>query len=297
MKGKKKAAALFLTSAMIAGLLMTGCGKSDQAAESTTSGYEGEVKEITIGIGNSYNPFCYLDEDGNLAGYDYEVAKAIDELLPQYEFKYEPTEFANILVGLDSDTYDIAVHHYAWNADRIKKYLYAEVPDWPGTGYVIAALPDLDIKDVSDLQGLSVEVGATSNAAYLLENYNKTLSDDKKINLIYDTATGEQQWNNILSGIVDATVMDEFTFDQYYAAFGGKLQKYGENVLQDIEGYGSVATYFIYNYGDEELQQAIDGATQQLIDDGTLAKISKKIFNKDYVTDGFAELAKEQETE
>lgn len=44
--------------------------------------------------GNGYKPYCYIDENGQPAGYELEVLKAIDELLPQYEFEFEPTEFA-----------------------------------------------------------------------------------------------------------------------------------------------------------------------------------------------------------
>lgn len=290
IKASKKATAILTITAILSTFAFSACGKSSEESTvaSSESDYKGEVKEIKVGIGNSFKPFCYLDENSKEAGFDYEVIKAVDDLLPQYKFTYEPTEFANILVGLDSKTYDIAVHHYGWNSARAAKYLYAKVPDFPGTGYVIEAKPGRNFKTEADLQGLTVEVGVSSNVAYLLENYNKTLPSDKQVKLVYDTATAEQGWSNIVNGVYDAAIPDEFTFDQNSKAFGNNLTKYGQNILQSVNGAGTdVGTYFIYNYGSEELQAAVDGALQQLIDNGSIAKISTKILGKDYVTDGF----------
>ena len=58
----------------------------------------GKVKTIIVGTGKAFAPFCYLDDNGNLAGYEKEVLDAVDELLPQYKFKYETFDFANILI-------------------------------------------------------------------------------------------------------------------------------------------------------------------------------------------------------
>jgi len=290
IKIKKKAIAILAITTILSTMVLTGCGKTsdESSSSSTVSTYTGPVTEIKIGIGNAFNPFCYLDENGKETGYDYEVIKAVDDLLPQYKFTYEATEFVNILVGLDSKKYDIAIHHYGWNATRAAKYLYAKVCDFPGSGYVIAAKPGRTFKTEADLQGLSVEVAVSSNAAFLLETYNKTLSSDKQVKLVYDGATSEQVWSNILAGVYDATIPDEFAFDQTNKAYGNTLAKYGTNVLQTVAGAGTdVGTYFIYNFGSEELQTAVDGALQTLIDDGTIAKISVKSLGKDYVTDGF----------
>jgi ABC-type amino acid transport substrate-binding protein len=302
---------VFLAAA--AAFTITGCGKeastdanaaaSDAVSEESSteeSSTEGssaeessdEVKEIVIGIGSTYNPFCYLDEDGNQQGWDYEVLKRVDELLPQYSFTYEATEFSNILVGLDADKYDIAVHHYGYNEERNKNYLYAKVANWPGTGYVIAAIPGQDYKTEADLQGHTSRVSSTSNVSFLLETYNESLGEgEEPIELVYDDADGEVLWNNIYTGVYDSYIVDEFTFDTYNAAYGGILEKYGKDLLQDIEGYGTrTGTYFIYNYGDEELQTAIDEALDQLIQDGTLAELSTEVFGTDYITDNIDRL-------
>lgn len=285
---------LILSGALVIGA--AGCAKKpeESSAAADASGYDGEVREILIGIGSSYNPFCYLDENEELQGYDYWVTQEIQKKLPQYKFVYEATEFSNILVGLDADKYDIAVHHYGWNAERDSKYLYAQVANWGGTGYVIAAAPGLDIQSEDDLRGLSVQCSATNNTSYLLEQYNEGLPEEEQIQIVYDDASGEVLWNNIANGVYDATIVDEFSFDQANPKYGNILEKYGNDVLGDVaraeQDIIKTGTYFIYNYGDEQLRDDIDAALYELIEDGTLASLSEQHLGRDYITENVDKL-------
>ncbi len=92
----KKALALALTATTLA-VSLIGCSNSKEA---------GNVKKIIIGSGNSYNPYCYIDENGKAVGYEYDVLAAIDELLPQYEFEYKSLSFDQILLSLESGKID-----------------------------------------------------------------------------------------------------------------------------------------------------------------------------------------------
>lgn len=305
-KVMKKLTAVLLSGAMTLGI--AGCSEPEEpsapavsnlessagSSDESTTGGDTEVRQILIGIGSSYNPFCYLDENEELQGFDYRVTQAIQERLPQYEFVYEPTEFSNILVGLDTDKYDIAVHHYGWNAERDANYLYAQVADWGGTGYVIAAAPGLDIQDENDLKGLYVQCSPTNNVSYLLEQFNEGLPEEEQIHIVYDEASGEVLWNNIANGLYDATIVDEFSFDQANPKYGNILEKYGDDVLGDIarseQDIIRTGTYFIYNYGDEQLRDDIDAVLYELIQDGTLAQISIEVFGVDYITENVDKL-------
>ncbi len=116
MKKIRRVLAFALSLSVAAGV--SACQSSDNssgaAEESKTyvdeSGKEQEVKTIRVGTGNSYNPACYLDDNGEIAGYDYEVLKAVDELLPQYKFEYQTFDFQNVLLSLDSGKIDLAAH-------------------------------------------------------------------------------------------------------------------------------------------------------------------------------------------
>ena len=44
--------------------------------------------------GNSVSKHLFLDDKGNLTGYDVELVRAIDEKLPEYEFEFKTMEFS-----------------------------------------------------------------------------------------------------------------------------------------------------------------------------------------------------------
>jgi L-cystine transport system substrate-binding protein len=70
-------------------ILLTACGTNNETKTS-----DANVKTIIVGTGNHYEPYCYLEKDGNLSGYEYEVLKAVNELLPQYKFEFQTYDFA-----------------------------------------------------------------------------------------------------------------------------------------------------------------------------------------------------------
>ncbi|MEY8352669.1 hypothetical protein AALB39_04840 [Lachnospiraceae bacterium 54-53] len=43
--------------------------------------------------------------------------------------------------------------------------------------------------------------------------------------------------------------------------------------------------YFIYNYGDEQLQKDIDEAQQELLDSGWQKELSERLLGADYTVD------------
>lgn len=62
----------------------------------------GGAETVIVATRTLHKPYCYLDEEGDLAGCEYEVLKAVDELLPQGEFKFKTSTFGNMSVALSS---------------------------------------------------------------------------------------------------------------------------------------------------------------------------------------------------
>ena len=85
-----------------------------------------KAKTILVGTGSGSPLYCYLDDNGELAGFEIDVIKAIDELLPQYEFKFEIFDFKNILLALAAGKIDIGAHMYESNPERRKNYLFTD---------------------------------------------------------------------------------------------------------------------------------------------------------------------------
>lgn len=81
-----------------------------------------KVRTINVAHTQNYVPYDYV-QNGVSKGYEVDVLKAVDKLLPDYKFKYHPTSDEDLLVGLDSGKYDVGVKGAWWTKERAKKYI------------------------------------------------------------------------------------------------------------------------------------------------------------------------------
>lgn len=266
----KKIAVVLLIGAFSASLL-TGC-KSKEA--SSKSG----VETVVVGTGNAYEPYCYLDKDGKLAGYEYEVLKAVDKLLPQYKFKFVTSDFANVLISLDAGKIDLGAHQFELNPERQKKYLFSKESYTTYITYVTVNADSSSINSFDDLQGKKVKTSTGSNSTYILEKYNEKHKDNP-IKLDYvDNSTDEETVTGIKNGVWDATIMTKRDADKLNKTYGK-----GKDVLKQVgKPVATSYTYFAYKKDNTKLQEAVDGALKKLKKSGELSKISIKVIGGDY---------------
>lgn len=290
---KRKFTAILLAMCVcVLGIGFTGCGNNASSSgsgtsstqssgeESQTASTEGETTTIKVGIGNSFFPFCYLDENEKLAGYDYEVMQAIGEKLSdKYTFVYTPDAFNNLLVGLDTGAYDIAVHHYGYTEERAENYLYANEPDFYTGPFRIGFVKGrTDITDFDSLDGKTVVTSSGSMAETLILNY---LDEHPDLDVKVEYAdTTEVRYSGLTNGLYDAFVASEYDLDQFSNQYDGFLE-YSDYVVPNNDTTGG-GTFFVYSKGDEELRDAIDEAIVALREDGTLKEISESVLGADY---------------
>ncbi|MCM3148028.1 transporter substrate-binding domain-containing protein [Bacillus pumilus] len=259
-------------------LLLAACGNTEQSnevkAEATNN--DPDAKEIIVGTGNAYQPFVYLDENGKLTGYEKAVLDEVDQLLPQYQFKYESFEFKNILPALDAGKVDLAAHQYEINDERQKKYLFGKVGYTDYTSYVVVdKASGHDFQSLDDLAGHKVHTSTGSNFAYLLEQYNE--KHDRKIDIVYGDGGNEILVKNLQNGTVDAALLTKYDVNKLNKQFNANLVTSGKPVNVS-------KTYYLYQKNNTKLQKDIDQALQKLIDNGKLAELSKKILGGDFTT-------------
>ncbi|MBQ1876255.1 MAG: transporter substrate-binding domain-containing protein [Selenomonas sp.] len=252
-------------------VLLAGCGSSGQSGDAG-------AKKIIIGTGHAYEPYCYLDQEGHLTGYEYEVLKAVDELLPQYAFEYQTFDFANVLMALESGKVDIGAHQYEVNEERQKKYLFGNESYTTYTTYLTVSADNNDIHGLDDLQGKRVSVSTGSNSAYLLEKYNEQHADHP-IELVYGKSpTNEELYAGLQSGAWVAIIKTKRDAGKLNKEFGN-----GKDIVKQVgDPIATSRTYFVFRKDEPELQEAVDGALKQLKESGRLAEISREVLGDDY---------------
>ncbi|CVN04938.1 MULTISPECIES: transporter substrate-binding domain-containing protein [Bacillus] len=263
---------------LLGSLLLAACGNNEQSDEvkAEANNNAPDAKEVVIGTGNAYQPFVYLDENGKLTGYEKAVLDEVDQLLPQYKFKYESFEFKNILPALDAGKVDLAAHQYEINDERQKKYLFGKVGYTDYTSYVVVnKASGHDFQSLDDLAGHKVHTSTGSNFAYLLEQYNA--KHDRKIDIVYGDGGNEILVKNLQNGTVDAALLTKYDVNKLNKQFNANLVTSGKPVNVS-------KTYYLYQKNNTKLQKDIDQALQKLIDNGKLAELSKKILGGDFTT-------------
>lgn len=258
---------------LISTTVLIGCaGNASEKGAENKSGTE--AKTIVIGTGNAFKPYCYLDDSGNLSGYEIEVLKEINKKLPQYKFEFNQLEFKNILLSLESNKVDVGAHQFEKNPERESKYLFGTESYTNFILRITVGKDRTDIKSIKDLEGKKVQTSAGSNDAYMLEQYNK--EHNNAINLVYtsgvDAATTIK---NIEDGRIDAFVSIKRIVDSYNQTYGDKLKTVGDPIATSN-------TYYVFRKEDTKLQGEFDKALKELKENGTLAKISIKILGGDY---------------
>jgi L-cystine transport system substrate-binding protein len=233
------------------------------------------VKTIIVGTGNAFKPYCYLDENGNLQGYEKAVLDAVNAKLPQYKFEYQTFDFKNVLISLDAAKIDIGAHQFEVNPERQAKFLYGSVPYTTFILRIVVKKGRTDIKSLDDLAGKKLQVSEGSNDSYVVGQYNQ--AHGNKINVITNSADAETTVKSIENGTIDAFISIKRIVDSYNQTYGDVLQTVGDPI-------STSNTYFIFRKDETQLQQDVDKALQELKDDGTLAKISIQILGGDYTS-------------
>lgn len=274
---KKRITAVLTTGALVAALL-AGCGSSNETnskSDSSKDGSDEKVTTIRVGTGTSYKPYCYLDDNGNLAGYELEVLKAVDELLPQYEFEYETSDFTGLFSSLSQGKLDLVAHQVEYNEERGANYLFGKEPYTTYVTYI--AVPDSvnDVNSLDDLVGKTAFLLAGGNAEYILEEYNKE-HPDAQINLdIVQALSDDEKVAGLKSGKWDFEISTKRDVEKENKEYNAGMKVVGEPVQTSD-------TYFVFQKGNTELQEAVDQAVKELKESGKLAEISTEILGGDY---------------
>ena len=98
--------------------LLAGCNSGDSADKDSSDGEK--VRTVKVAYDQASKPISYIDDNGNPTGYDVEVMKLVDELLPDYQFEYVGTTSDDLLIGVEQGKYQVGVktHSLLRNVQR-----------------------------------------------------------------------------------------------------------------------------------------------------------------------------------
>ena len=262
--------------------VLAGCG--NKGAETTTSG-AGDSGATIIQVVSPPNnfPLTYTDDDGNRTGYEIEVMKKVDELLPDYVFEFVEAEQDAAFTGLSTGKYQIATTNSFYTEERAENYNIPANPIGASPCGLVVLKENAEVTTLdqaSELQLSPAPVMPGDGLAYQLELYLAE-NPDAGFELTYSSDP-----NAFVDGL---TFVAEGRYD--FAFFPGNfydalvVEENGDlHMLNDVLSYKRtipVDTYPIIAKGQDDLTEKVSEALKSLKDDGTLQKLSIEFYGFD----------------
>lgn len=291
---------LTLLAAAALGAALTGCGsqpgntasaantgntdnvESNTIGSDTNTGNQTQVRIIKGVTGGSLAPYMYVDENNELTGVDIEIAQEVFNRIPEYDLEIE---VADALQGVLSGQYDIAINNYGYTDARAETY-YFSYP-YKTTYNVYIQRPDdtplTSLQDIAD-RGYKIELGAGSLTANALEQWNAE-NPDHQIDIVYTETNFQVKFEHLIDKTADVAIDDGPILDTLLGKFGLEGQLVGNEIDPETEDFlfPQNNTYFLFGKNNDgyEIREKVNVVLKEMKEDGTLAEITSKYFNKD----------------
>ncbi len=257
---KKKLFAVTMVVLMVFTMFaLTGCGKKD-------------AETLVVGLDDTFAPMGFRDADGELVGFDIDLANAVaEEMGVKIEFK--PIDWNAKEIELEAGTIDCVWNGMSVTPDRLEnmaltdKYLNNQII------LMSLATSDVDVTDASQLAKLKIGTQVDSAALEMLkanEAYESFKSNISEYDT-YDTAIMD-----LKAGRVDVIAVDKVLGEYTNNNLGGEMKEC-TYVLGD--------DYYVIGCAKDntELKDKLNDVIKKLVDNGKAAEISEKWFGKNIV--------------
>lgn len=251
-------------------IAITACGTATNTTTGTNVTQTGDllsqIKQrgsIEIGTEGTYAPFTFHNAQGQLTGFDVEIAQAVANQLG-VKADFVETPWDGMFAGLNDGRFDMIANEVSVTPQREQKYSFS-TPYITSESVLIVRTDNNSIHSFADLKGKSCAETLTSNFAQMAEQNGANV-------------VSVQGFNDAIalleSGRVDATINDKLSFLTFL--------KQHPNAPLKIVATDPDATQqaFCFRKGNDSLVKAVDKALATIEQNGTYEKISQKWFGQ-----------------
>ena len=230
--------------------------------------------KFVFGLEVGYKPFEYMDDSGNLVGYDIDVANEIGKRLG-VEAVSQDTNWSTVIQTMYDGGFNLILGGMTATEKRYQKVNFS-IPYMNAASGIIV-MKDSGINDRSDLGGKTVSAGAGTPQLDQLQisadetgiSYNGDIKSYDSDAVAYEAMRAKRidaYASTLVSLLAFAKTDDNFVVLQFASD-------------QWSEEYTSMA----FTKEDDDLRNAFDNAIRDMKSDGTLAKIQEKWFGQSFV--------------
>lgn len=229
------------------------CSVSALAAEGT----------LMVGSNLTFPPFESIDDNGQAAGFDVEIAKLIAADLGM-EVQFEDMAFDSLLVALDAESVDFVIAAMTITDERKEAVDFSE-PYFSAQQEVVMLKGAEPITAVEDLLGMKVAVQEGTTGHVLCEEMGIGAENISAFKAATDAVL------ELKSGRVDALVIDSAPAKVFCVTNDDIVMV--ENLNIEPEYYGIAV-----KKGNEDLLASINATLTKIQEDGTYDALLKEFF-------------------
>ncbi len=256
---------VFLT---MAGIVISGCAR--ETVDNSWPRIE-RTKKVVIGLDDTFVPMGFRQKNGQLAGYDIDLAKAV---FKRYGIKadFQTIDWSMKETELKNQTIDLIWNGYSVTPERSKGCFSN---DYLINHQIVVTKTKSQINTLKDMKGKTLGVQTGSSGAFDLDAQPKLLKNmiANKTPILYDTFN--DAFIDLDAGRIQGILMDE-VYARYYIAHKPDPASY--HIIGDSFPPEQFAVGM--RKSDHVLREKINAGLKALKADGTIAKLQKKWFGK-----------------
>ena len=257
---------LKLLAAMMALLLCCAPALAETADDSLA--YIQGKGTLVLGLDPTFAPLGFTDENGEIVGFDIDVAAEVCARLG-VELVCQPIDWEAKEMELNNKNIDCIWNGMSISEDRLAS-MSISVP-YMRNAMILVVRADSGIATKADLAGkkLGLQGGSTAEEALDAdEAFKATLGD------VVPFEFNAIALKDLQQGGLDAVLLDLVVADYYITTEQAALVRLEETLLPEEYGIG-------FRKDDAALTAAVNQALFDMVADGTLAQISEKWFGSD----------------
>ncbi|AWW26209.1 transporter substrate-binding domain-containing protein [Acetobacterium sp. KB-1] len=255
----KKKQLIMMTVGVLLTLVLSGCTGS--SGDETTYSKIMDSGEMTFAMTGAYPPFNYIDENGELAGFDIEIAHALAEKMG-VTAKPITVEWDGIIGGLTGNRFDMIIGSMAVTEDRLKEVSFSDPYYYDGAQFFAKAGSGLN--SITELE--NGKVGVVTGTTF-----HEYLDGMENIAEILQFQSDVDNFKSVDQGRSDGLVTSKVVGARAPIDYGVAIEPIGDLLYTE-----NIAIAIRQN--DTELLEAVNTALAAIIEDGTYAEISNRWF-------------------
>lgn len=274
---------LLVLSCLLAMGLLAACSDSDQKQDANNANNQQNETELTgwayienkgeliVGLDDAFAPMGFRDEEGNLVGFDIDLANAAGEYLG-LDVTFKPIDWDAKDMELSSKRIDCIWNGMSVLPERIEAYSLTK--KYLNNKIIIMTLdPELNITSTADLANVTLGTQVSSAALSTMQANPDWSTFEANVT---EYATYDEAILAMQGGRVQAIVVDQVLGEYKNANMDNAMSVCDFGFGDDFYAIGC-------RKGETDVADKINEAIQALIDNGKAAEISEKWFGTNIV--------------